>query len=103
MSAFIRDTVHSILGPMMYDPNVFLLDLEQTLSGEPIDNAIGVLPVTVQGMHDLKNLKLGGGGPDPFVGLSVNERTEVAKTKWKSNTYVISPYTFLRDHIRHAV
>ena len=89
LSAFIRDTVHSVLGPMMYEPNVFTLNLEQMLSGEPIDTAIGVLQVTVQGARDLKGSKLGGGRPDPFVSLSINERKELARTKWKPNTYVI--------------
>ena len=74
---------------MMYEPNVFTLNLEQMLSGEPIDTAIGVLQVTVQGARDLKGAKLGGGRPDPFVSLSINERVELAKTKFKSNTYVI--------------
>ena len=87
---------------MTYDPNVFTLKLEQMLSGEPIDTAISVLQVTVQSAREFKGSKLGRGRPDPFVSLSINERTELAKTKWKSNTYVISPYTFLRDHIRHA-
>ncbi|KAI0757330.1 tricalbin [Daedaleopsis nitida] len=86
LSAFIRDTVHSVLGPMMYEPNVFTLNLEQMLSGEPIDTAIGVLQVTVQSARDLKASKLGGGRPDPFVALSLNERAELAKTKWKHNT-----------------
>ncbi|KAI0336165.1 tricalbin [Cubamyces sp. BRFM 1775] len=86
LSAFIRDTVHSVLGPMMYDPNVFTLNLEQMLSGEPIDTAIGVLQVTVQSARDLKGSKLGGGRPDPFVSLSINERVELAKTKFKHNT-----------------
>ncbi|OSD05892.1 tricalbin [Trametes coccinea BRFM310] len=86
LSAFIRDTVHSVLGPMMYDPNVFTLNLEQMLSGEPIDTAIGVLQVTIQGARDLKGSKLGGGRPDPFVSLSINERVELARTKFKHNT-----------------
>ena len=33
LSAFIRDTVHSVLGPMMYEPNFYTLNLEQMLSG----------------------------------------------------------------------
>lgn len=90
MSAFIRDTVHGVLGPMMYDPNVFTLNLEQMLSGEPIDTAIGVLQITVQGARDLKSSKLGGSRPDPYVSLSINERVELAKTKFKHNTYVIA-------------
>ncbi|CDO75883.1 hypothetical protein BN946_scf184672.g16 [Trametes cinnabarina] len=86
LSAFIRDTVHGVLGPMMYDPNVFTLNLEQMLSGEPIDTAIGVLQVTVHSARDLKGSKLGGGRPDPFVTLSINDRVELAKTKFKHNT-----------------
>ncbi|KAI0666337.1 tricalbin [Trametes maxima] len=86
LSAFIRDTVHGVLGPMMYDPNVFTLNLEQMLSGEPIDTAIGVLQITLHGARDLKASKLGGGRPDPFVSLSINERVELARTKFKHNT-----------------
>ncbi|KAI0374503.1 tricalbin [Pilatotrama ljubarskyi] len=86
LSAFIRDTVHGVLGPMMYDPNVFTLNLEQMLSGEPIDTAIGVLQVTIHDARDLKGSKLGGSRPDPFVSLSINERVELARTKFKHNT-----------------
>lgn len=75
----------------MYDPNVFTLNLEQMLSGEPIDTAIGVLQITIQSARDLKASKLGGGRPDPFVSLSINDRVELAKTKFKHNTYVIPP------------
>lgn len=75
---------------MMYDPNVFTLNLEQMLSGEPIDTAIGVLQITVQGARDLKSSKLGGSRPDPYVSLSINEHVELAKTKFKHNTYVIA-------------
>ena len=73
----------------MYEPNVFTLNLEQMLSGAPLDTAIGVLQVTVQSARDVNTTKFGGGRPDPFVSLSINERAELAKTKWKHNTYVI--------------
>ena len=86
LSSFIRETVHSILGPMMYEPNVFTLNLEQMLSGAPIDTAIGVLQVTVQSARDLNATKFGGGRPDPYVSLSINQRTELARTKYKHNT-----------------
>ncbi|KAI0961143.1 hypothetical protein AcV7_000325 [Taiwanofungus camphoratus] len=86
LSAFIRDMVHSTLGPMMYDPNVFTLDLEQLLSGEPLDTAIGVLQVTIQSARGLKGTKIGGGTPDPFVSLSINNRAELARTKYKHDT-----------------
>ncbi|KII93708.1 hypothetical protein PLICRDRAFT_131763 [Plicaturopsis crispa FD-325 SS-3] len=87
LSAFIRDMVHATLGPMMYDPNVFTLNLEQMLSGAPIDTAIGVLQVSVHSARGIKGTKIGGGTPDPYVSLSINNRAELAKTKYKSNTY----------------
>ncbi|KIY50784.1 tricalbin [Fistulina hepatica ATCC 64428] len=87
LSSFIRETTHSVLGSMMYDPNFFTLNLEQMLSGVPLDTAIGVLQVTVVGARGIKGSKIGGGTPDPFVSLSLNNRQEVARTKYKNNTY----------------
>ncbi|KAH8086661.1 tricalbin [Cristinia sonorae] len=86
LSSFIREMIHSIMGPMMYDPNVFTLNLEQLLSGEPLDTAIGVLQVFVRGARGIRGSKIGGGTPDPFVSLNLNNRGEVAKTHYKSNT-----------------
>ncbi|KAG8734045.1 hypothetical protein FRC12_018670, partial [Ceratobasidium sp. 428] len=87
LSKFIKDTVHSILGPMMYDPNVFTLNLEQMLSGAPLDAAIGVLQVTVFDARGLKGAKIGGGTPDPYVSLTINNRAQMARTKFKASTY----------------
>ncbi|EKM83486.1 hypothetical protein AGABI1DRAFT_88463 [Agaricus bisporus var. burnettii JB137-S8] len=87
LSTFIRDTTHATLGPMMYEPNVFTLNLEQLLSGKPLDTAVGVLQVTIHSARGIKGTKIGGGVPDPFVGLSINDRQEVARTTYKSNTY----------------
>ena len=89
LSVFIRNMVHSTLGPMMYDPNVFTLNLEQFLSGVPLDTAIGVLEVTVRSARDMKGSKTGGGTPDPYVSLTLNDRAELAKTKYKQNTSVV--------------
>lgn len=87
LSSFIREMTHGTLGPMMYDPNVFTLNLEQMLSGTPLDSAIGVLQVTIHAARGIKGTKIGGGTPDPFVGLCFNNRAEVAHTKYKSDTY----------------
>ncbi|KAH9919105.1 tricalbin [Fomitopsis serialis] len=86
LSSFIREMVHATLSPMMYDPNVFTLNLEQLLSGAPLDTAVGVLQVTVQSARGLKGTKIGGGTPDPYVSLSINNRSELARTKHKGNT-----------------
>ena len=71
---------------MMYDPNVFTLNLEQLLSGTPLDSAIGVLQVTLHSARGIKGTKIGGGTPDPYVSLNINNRAELARTKYKNNT-----------------
>lgn len=86
---------HSTLAPIMYDPNVFTLNLEQLLSGAPLDTAIGVLQVTIESARGIKGTKIGGGTPDPYISLSLNNREELAATKYKSNTYVLGSACFL--------
>ena len=71
----------------MYDPNSYTLNLEQLLSGAPLDTAIGVVRVTVHSARNIKGGKIGGGSPDPFVTFSINDRSELARTKYRSNTY----------------
>lgn len=73
---------------MMYEPNAFTLDLEQLLSGKPLDAAIGVVEVVVRAARNLQGVKLGG-TCDPYVTLSINDRVELAKTRYISDTYVI--------------
>lgn len=80
LTPFITSTVHSILGPMMYDPNCFTLNLEQLLSGAPLDTAIGVLAITVHNGRGIKSTKLGGGNPDPYISFAINGRAELART-----------------------
>lgn len=52
----------------MYDPNVFTLNLEQLLSGTPLDSAIGIIQLNIRSARGLEGAKMGGGSPDP-VGL----------------------------------
>lgn len=68
----------------MYDPNVFTLNLEQLLSGAPLDTAIGVIKVSVHSARSIKGNKIGGGSPDPYVSFSINNREELAKTKYST-------------------
>ncbi|KIR30263.1 transmembrane protein [Cryptococcus deuterogattii LA55] len=86
LAPFIRDQVHSNLGPMMYDPNVFTIDLQQLLSGTPLDAAIGVLRVTVFDARNLKATKFGGGEPDPYVSFSIGAKPAIARTKTVRST-----------------
>jgi Ca2+-dependent lipid-binding protein len=92
--------VHATLGPMMYHPNVYTLNLEQLLSGIPLDTAIGVLQVVLHSARGIKGIKIGGGTPDPYVSLSINNRAQLAKTKYKHNTFVTtSPYELFNSLI----
>ncbi|KAJ9102440.1 hypothetical protein QFC21_002840 [Naganishia friedmannii] len=81
LSSFIKDQVHAV-----YDPNVFTIDLEQLLSGKPLDSAIGVIRVTVDSARGLKATKIGGGAPDPYVSLSLGVKPAVARTKTVEST-----------------
>lgn len=71
---------------MMYKPNFFTLNLEQILSGAPLDSAIGVLQIIVRSARGIKGSKIGGGSPDPYVSLTFNDRAELSKTNHKTNT-----------------
>lgn len=71
---------------MMYAPNTFTLNLEQMLSGAPIDTACGVLAITVHSGRGLKGTKLGGGAPDPYISFAIAGRAEIAKTAIKKST-----------------
>ncbi|GAA5987383.1 hypothetical protein JCM10908_001933 [Rhodotorula pacifica] len=86
LQPFIQNQVHASLGPMMYDPNTFTLDLAQLLSGAPADTAVGVLAITVHNGRGLKGTKLGGGSPDPYISFNISGRAELARTAIKHST-----------------
>ncbi|WAQ89720.1 hypothetical protein PtA15_11A411 [Puccinia triticina] len=86
LSGFIESQVHATLGPMMYDPNVFTLNLEQMLAGALVDSAVGVLQITVANAQGLKAVKIGGGTPDPYVTFSIGARLNLDRTKIKHST-----------------
>lgn len=86
LAPFIRDQVHANLGPMMYDPNVFTIDLEALLSGTPLDTAIGVLKIHVIDARGLKAVKLGGSSPDPYVSVALGAKPAMVRTRWIDST-----------------
>jgi Ca2+-dependent lipid-binding protein len=51
-----------------------------------LDAAIGVLQVTIHNARGIKTPKTGGGAPDPYVSLNINQRKEMARTSWKAST-----------------
>nr|CDP22608.1 Putative tricalbin [Podospora anserina S mat+] len=98
LETFIMEQIHGTLAPMMYAPNVFPIEVAKMLAGTPVDQAIGVLAVTLHGAQGLKNTDKFAGTPDPYVQLSLNRRQVLAQTKvikenasprWNETHYII--------------
>ncbi|ESZ92386.1 transmembrane protein [Sclerotinia borealis F-4128] len=98
LESFILEQIHANIGPIMYAPNVFPIEVAKMLSGSAVDQAIGVLAVTLHGAQGLKNPDKFAGTPDPYVVLSINNGAPLAQTKiikenanpkWNETKYVI--------------
>ena len=81
LESFIHEQIHGVLAPMMYDPNVFPIEIAKMLAGNPVDQAIGVLQVVFHGAQGLKNPDKFSGTPDPYATVSINNRDVLGKTK----------------------
>ncbi|KAL8951760.1 MAG: hypothetical protein Q9222_002281 [Ikaeria aurantiellina] len=106
LESFIQEQIHGNLQPMMYEPNVFPIEIAKMLAGNPVDQAIGVLAVTIHGAHGLKNPDKLSGTPDPYATVSLNGRDTLGKTKtvkenanprWDDTLYLI--ITSLKDSL----
>ncbi|RAK77104.1 putative membrane bound C2 domain protein (vp115) [Aspergillus fijiensis CBS 313.89] len=98
LETFIKEQIHNNLGPMMYAPNVFPIEIAKMLAGNPVDQAIGVVAVTLHGARQLKNPDAFAGTPDPYAVVTLNNRVELGRTKtihdtdsprWNETIYVI--------------
>ncbi|KAG7293349.1 hypothetical protein NEMBOFW57_003397 [Staphylotrichum longicolle] len=98
LESFIMEQIHGTLAPMMYAPNVFPIEVAKMLAGTPVDQAIGVIAITLHGAQGLKNTDKFSGTPDPYAVVSLNKRQPLAQTKvikenanprWNETHYVI--------------
>jgi Ca2+-dependent lipid-binding protein len=98
LELFILEQIHANIGPIMYAPNVFPIEVAKMLSGSAVDQAIGVLAVTLHGAQGLKNPDKFAGTPDPYTVLSFNNGAALAQTKiikenanpkWNETKYAI--------------
>ncbi|GAB1213885.1 hypothetical protein ATERTT37_003038 [Aspergillus terreus] len=98
LETFIKEQIHNNLGPMMYAPNVFPVEIAKMLAGNAVDQAIGVVAITLHGARSLRNPDKFAGTPDPYAVVSLNNRTELGRTKtirdtdsprWNETIYVI--------------
>ncbi len=106
LESFIKDQIHANIGPIAYAPNVFPIEVAKMLSGAPIDQAIGVVAVTIHRAQGLKNTDKFSGTPDPYVAISLNQRNVLAQTKtiyentnpiWNETKYII--ITSMHDNL----
>jgi Ca2+-dependent lipid-binding protein len=98
LESFILEQIHANIGPIMYAPNVFPIEVAKMLSGSAVDQAIGVVAITLYGAEGLKNPDKFAGTPDPYVVLALNSGAALAQTKivkenanprWNETKYVI--------------
>ncbi|KAJ4290691.1 Tricalbin-2 [Collariella sp. IMI 366227] len=98
LETFIMEQIHGTLGPMMYAPHVFPIEVAKMLAGSPVDQAIGVVAITLHGAQGLKNNDKFSGTPDPYAVMSLNKRQPLAQTKvvkenanprWNETHYII--------------
>lgn len=92
------EQIHANIGPIMYAPNVFPIEVAKMLSGSPVDQAIGVMAITLHGAQGLKNSDKFAGTPDPYAVVSFNSGAALAHTKivkenanpkWSETKYII--------------
>ncbi|KAF9184196.1 hypothetical protein BGZ51_003514, partial [Haplosporangium sp. Z 767] len=86
LQSFISDQTHAILGPMMYHPNMYTLDLEQMMTGgASLTAAVGIVQFTIYNAKDLKNTELVGNS-DPYVSIRLGNRPALATTEVQKDT-----------------
>lgn len=81
LEGFINEQIHGNLEPIMYDPHVFPIEIAKIMAGNPVDQAIGVVQITLHGGQGLKNADKFSGSPDPYASVSINNRDVLGKTK----------------------
>ena len=86
LESFIKEQIHGNLSPIMYQPNVFPIEVAKMLAGNPVDQAIGVVSITIYGAQGLKNPDNFSGSPDPYITASLDARAPLGKTKTVQST-----------------
>ncbi|KAI8376305.1 C2 domain-containing protein [Radiomyces spectabilis] len=100
LQTFVQEQVHATLGPMMYAPNVYTLDVAGMMAGTTdLDSANGVLAITVYSASNLKASDLFG-TLDPYITFHIGNvhNTELGRTsahedqnnpKWDESHFVL--------------
>ncbi|KAJ1979531.1 Tricalbin-2, partial [Dimargaris verticillata] len=86
LQSFIHEQINANIGPMMYAPNAFTVDVDALMNGaSAVDTACGVFMITIRSARSLPNIdRLGT--IDPMVRVNVNGQQGVLETPSKNNT-----------------
>ncbi|KAI8070792.1 C2 domain-containing protein [Gongronella butleri] len=97
LESFIKDQIHATLGPMMYAPNVYTVDM--TGNAVSLDDKNGVVAVTLYSASNLKATDFFG-SLDPYVSLHLGNVhadpvaltkciEDTSNPKWNETHYVL--------------
>lgn len=86
LESFIKNTVHANLGPMLYKPNSYVVNVEEMMASSASDSTIGVLAITVFSANGLTGTDTAGNTVDPYIIFSLNDENELARTDIKKET-----------------
>ena len=68
------------MGPLLFTPLSFQLNVQQLMAGNALDSAIGVLSITADSARGLKGFKTIGNTLDPYLTFGFQNKV-LAKTK----------------------
>ncbi|CDK24346.1 unnamed protein product [Kuraishia capsulata CBS 1993] len=83
---FINEMVKKFVGPIVFDPLSFQLNVEQLLAGNAFGSAVGILEVTAKSATGLKGVDTFENTVDPYLTFGFGN-TVLGKTKTIDDTY----------------
>ena len=83
---FINEMVKKYVGPIVFSPLSFQLNVQQLLAGNALDSAIGVLAITAKSARGLKGFNTIGNTLDPYLTYSFGNGEVLGKTSIKDDT-----------------
>ncbi|CAK9436048.1 uncharacterized protein LODBEIA_P06060 [Lodderomyces beijingensis] len=81
----INELVKKYVGPIVFNPMSFQLNVQQLLAGNALDSAVGVLCINANSARGLRGFKTIGNTLDPYLTFGFRDKV-LAKTKTISNT-----------------
>ncbi|KAL0077106.1 C2 domain-containing protein [Phycomyces blakesleeanus] len=88
LQGFIADQIHAILGPLLYAPNVFTVEVDKFMAGDlDMSQANGVLAITVYSASPISNCEdLICEPANPFIRFYIDHAQELGRTSPKEKT-----------------